>query len=147
MNFSAEQRAFWIALPITSFVSSCSFAFFPMIISPSDFSTVSIGEIAKVVGAYSLFMIPFVAAAGLVFGLPVALALRRLHFARLPVWLAAGAAAGAMFCMLLFGALAFERASTVFAWAASIGVLPGATAAFIWWHVAERRSREGALDV
>jgi hypothetical protein len=109
-----------------------------MLISPSEFSGTDPVEIFKVIGAYTLFMLPFVGIAGVFVGLPVAIALRHLGLVGLPFFLVGGAVTGAAFSALVLGGIAMEKTGFVFLWAASIGVVPGVIAAFIWWRLVER---------
>ena len=111
-----------------------------MVMSPSEFSGTDPAEILKVIGAYTLFMLPFVGLAGVLVGLPVASALRHLGLVSLRSFLVAGAIAGAAFSALVLGGIAIQKTGFVFLWAASIGLLPGAIAAFIWWRLVERPS-------
>ncbi|MEO5640844.1 MAG: hypothetical protein ABIQ98_03645 [Sphingomicrobium sp.] len=143
MSFSAQQRAFWIALPVVSFLSSLSFVVLGTLQSGGGFDGKDLLELAYVIAVYTLFMVPFVAVAGLFVGLPVALGLRRLHATGAVLFVLAGATAGSLFSGLLLGAFAINKTTDVFLWAALIGLIPGATAGFLWWRIVERT---GALD-
>lgn len=118
-----------------------------MIVEPGNLAGANILEVMEVIGAYTVVTFPFVIVAGGVFGLPTVAVLRRVGFNSLPTLLIAGAVAGSLFSgLLLWGAIALQKTTMVFIWASAIGVLPGLTAAFVWWFLAERRRAASAHD-
>ena len=147
MSFSAEQRAFLVAVPVTSFVTSCSFVLVPMLVGSEDLPEVSLLEMVQFVATYTVVSLPLVALAGVFIGLPAVLVLRQLNWLTLPVLIVAGAFAGAIGSALVLWPFVLQPTIDLLLADASIGVLPGILAAYIWWRLAEQPLSEDRLNV
>ena len=138
MTSERDKKAFLVAIPVASFLAACSFASFGIWGKDRFVSQTDMLEIAQIVIAYSVFMLPFVAFGGVLVGLPIAMLFRRLSITYAGAWLIAGAMAGGAVSFAILGSLAVNLTADVAVWAISIGVVPGFAAALIWWRITER---------
>ncbi|QWC58147.1 hypothetical protein F7D01_14690 [Erythrobacter sp. 3-20A1M] len=138
MTSDRDKRAFLIAIPVASILAAFSFAMFGMLGRDQFVTQSEIIELAAIVGAYSVVMLPFVAFGGVLVGLPIAMLLRSCGIKHVAFWSLVGMVTGGGVSLAILGSFAITLTPDVATWAFSIGVIPGFAAALIWWRTTER---------
>jgi hypothetical protein len=138
LSVTRKLMNFAIAIVLTAFICGLMIALPPFY--PNTFRDPEVA-LGVFFGGW-IFSLPLVALGGLLFGMPIAFALKTRKVSGYSKWPAVGAIAGALFSILIMAVVGGLPPSAPHALAMGwLGIPPGLAAGLYWWAAVGRREQ------